>query len=82
MHSWTQTTSGYEDMYTQHTIPTLITWSYGGKDVSVQGSWDNWKSRFSFFLFKLHYLRELCSVVHCFLDSNVFFCQNSIAEIR
>ncbi|KAI5434859.1 hypothetical protein KIW84_021613 [Lathyrus oleraceus] len=28
-HSWTQTTFGYEDMYTQHTIPTLITWSYG-----------------------------------------------------
>ncbi|XP_058753261.1 SNF1-related protein kinase regulatory subunit beta-2-like [Vicia villosa] len=45
MHSWTQTTSGHEDIYTQHTIPTLITWSYGGKDVSVEGSWDNWKSR-------------------------------------
>ncbi|KAI5440500.1 hypothetical protein KIW84_010107 [Lathyrus oleraceus] len=28
-HSWTQTTSGYEDIYTQHTIPTLIIWSYG-----------------------------------------------------
>ncbi|CAI8586238.1 unnamed protein product [Vicia faba] len=45
MHSWTQTTSGYEDMYTQHAIPILITWSYGVKDISVEGSWDNWKSR-------------------------------------
>ena len=44
-HSWTQTTSGYEDIYTQHTIPTLIIWSYGGKHVSVERSWDNWKSR-------------------------------------
>lgn len=29
----------------QRGIPTLITWSYGGNDVSVEGSWDNWKSR-------------------------------------
>lgn len=29
----------------QRAIPTLITWSYGGNDVSVEGSWDNWKSR-------------------------------------
>lgn len=29
----------------QRRIPTLITWSYGGNDVSVEGSWDNWKSR-------------------------------------
>lgn len=26
-------------------IPTLITWNYGGSDVAVEGSWDNWKSR-------------------------------------
>lgn len=26
-------------------IPTLITWNYGGGDVAVEGSWDNWKSR-------------------------------------
>ncbi|GAU14724.1 hypothetical protein TSUD_203730 [Trifolium subterraneum] len=46
-HSWSQTTSasGYEDISTQHTIPTMITWSYGAKLISVQGSWDNWKSR-------------------------------------
>lgn len=29
----------------QRGIPTLITWNYGGNDVSVEGSWDNWKSR-------------------------------------
>ncbi|KAJ6848316.1 SNF1-related protein kinase regulatory subunit beta-1-like [Iris pallida] len=26
-------------------IPTLITWSRGGNEVVVQGSWDNWTSR-------------------------------------
>ncbi|KAH0704907.1 hypothetical protein KY289_009983 [Solanum tuberosum] len=26
-------------------IPTLITWSYGGNNVAIQGSWDNWTSR-------------------------------------
>lgn len=26
-------------------VPTLITWSYGGNDVAVEGSWDNWSSR-------------------------------------
>lgn len=29
----------------QRGIPTLITWSYGGNEVSLEGSWDNWKSR-------------------------------------
>ncbi|KAE9602096.1 hypothetical protein Lal_00049716 [Lupinus albus] len=42
-HSWMQ---GYEDnMYAEQGIPTMITWSYGGKEVAVQGSWDNWKTR-------------------------------------
>ncbi|TKY53914.1 SNF1-related protein kinase regulatory subunit beta-2 [Spatholobus suberectus] len=44
-HSWMQTTSGYEDMYSEVGIPTLITWSYDGKEVAVEGSWDNWKTR-------------------------------------
>uniref|UniRef100_A0A0D9WI08 Association with the SNF1 complex (ASC) domain-containing protein n=1 Tax=Leersia perrieri TaxID=77586 RepID=A0A0D9WI08_9ORYZ len=26
-------------------IPTLITWSQGGNEVFVEGSWDNWQSR-------------------------------------
>jgi len=26
-------------------IPTMITWSLGGNNVAVEGSWDNWKSR-------------------------------------
>jgi 5'-AMP-activated protein kinase regulatory beta subunit len=38
--------SAYEHISTQHTIPTMITWTYGAKLISVQGSWDNWKSRF------------------------------------
>ncbi|KAL0438254.1 UNVERIFIED_CONTAM: SNF1-related protein kinase regulatory subunit beta-2 [Sesamum latifolium] len=41
-----QTSLGYEDMYDEQGVPTMITWSYGGKDVAVEGSWDDWKSRF------------------------------------
>ncbi|ONI09709.1 hypothetical protein PRUPE_4G004500 [Prunus persica] len=43
-NSWMQT-SGFEDMCCEQGIPTMITWSYGGKDVAVEGSWDNWKTR-------------------------------------
>ncbi|GAU38981.1 hypothetical protein TSUD_378570 [Trifolium subterraneum] len=43
--SWMQTTSGYEDMFSEVGIPTMITWSYDGKEVAVEGSWDNWKTR-------------------------------------
>jgi 5'-AMP-activated protein kinase, regulatory beta subunit len=27
-------------------IPTLIIWSQGGKEVFLEGSWDNWTSRY------------------------------------
>lgn len=43
--SWMQTGSGYEDTNNVQGIPTMITWSYGGKEVAVEGSWDGWKSR-------------------------------------
>ncbi|KAG5545803.1 hypothetical protein RHGRI_018085 [Rhododendron griersonianum] len=26
-------------------IPTMITWSFGGKQVAIEGSWDNWGTR-------------------------------------
>lgn len=45
--SWMQTSSGYEDVYYEQGIPTMITWSYDGKDVAVEGSWDSWKTRTS-----------------------------------
>ncbi|WOL03038.1 hypothetical protein Cni_G11758 [Canna indica] len=36
----------YEDvLVSEQGIPTMITWSYGGKEVSVQGSWDDWKTK-------------------------------------
>ncbi|KAG8365336.1 hypothetical protein BUALT_Bualt18G0094100 [Buddleja alternifolia] len=43
--SWMQTSSGNEDTYDEQGIPTMITWSYGGKEVAVEGSWDDWKTR-------------------------------------
>lgn len=26
-------------------VPTLIIWNYGGNDIAVEGSWDNWTTR-------------------------------------
>ncbi|MBA0598724.1 hypothetical protein Gorai_008471 [Gossypium raimondii] len=43
--SWMQSAIGYEDGCTEKGIPTMITWGYGGKEVAVEGSWDNWKTR-------------------------------------
>ncbi|KAL2510935.1 SNF1-related protein kinase regulatory subunit beta-1 [Abeliophyllum distichum] len=36
---------GAVDHPLQQGIPTLITWSYGGNIVVVEGSWDNWSTR-------------------------------------
>jgi len=34
-----------EDQSPEQGIPTVITWSHGGNDVAVEGSWDNFSSR-------------------------------------
>ncbi|KAK4279259.1 hypothetical protein QN277_016986 [Acacia crassicarpa] len=36
---------GIVDQPPERGIPVMITWSYGGNNVVVQGSWDNWTSR-------------------------------------
>ncbi|GKV15201.1 hypothetical protein SLEP1_g26003 [Rubroshorea leprosula] len=41
MQAW----AGYEDIPNEQGIPTMITWSYDGKTVAVEGSWDNWRTR-------------------------------------
>ena len=57
--SWLQATIGYEDGCTEKGIPTMITWGYGGKEVAVEGSWDNWKTRFQIFnAFYIFLLKE------------------------
>ncbi|OVA20138.1 5-AMP-activated protein kinase [Macleaya cordata] len=43
-HAWLQNATDYEDNF-EEGIPTMITWSYGGKEVALEGSWDNWKTR-------------------------------------
>ncbi|XP_010270229.1 PREDICTED: SNF1-related protein kinase regulatory subunit beta-2 isoform X2 [Nelumbo nucifera] len=40
-----QNATEYEDMFYEQGVPTMITWSYGGKEVAVEGSWDNWRTR-------------------------------------
>jgi 5'-AMP-activated protein kinase regulatory beta subunit len=60
--------SAYEHISTQHTIPTMITWTYGAKLISVQGSWDNWKSRFfNTTSLRLFLLLTNLSLLFCFL---------------
>ncbi|KAF8009422.1 hypothetical protein BT93_J0420 [Corymbia citriodora subsp. variegata] len=36
---------GIVDNPSEGGIPTIIAWQYGGNDVVVEGSWDNWGSR-------------------------------------
>lgn len=36
----------YEEACNEQGIPTMITWCHGGKEIAVEGSWDNWKTRF------------------------------------
>ncbi|KAK6925492.1 Association with the SNF1 complex (ASC) domain [Dillenia turbinata] len=43
--AWHDESHGSDDLPHKHGIPTLITWNYGGDDVFVEGSWDNWRSR-------------------------------------
>lgn len=42
---WMNGSYGHLETRPQKGIPTLITWSYGGNEVVVEGSWDNWASR-------------------------------------
>ncbi|KAJ4881144.1 5'-AMP-activated protein kinase beta-2 subunit protein [Raphanus sativus] len=42
--SWMQSPS-YEEACNEQGIPTMITWCHGGKEIAVEGSWDNWKTR-------------------------------------
>ncbi|KAJ0981934.1 hypothetical protein J5N97_010189 [Dioscorea zingiberensis] len=34
-----------EEFQEEHGIPTMFTWSNGGKEVAVEGSWDDWKTK-------------------------------------
>ncbi|PHT66918.1 SNF1-related protein kinase regulatory subunit beta-2 [Capsicum annuum] len=42
---WGDESQDASDHFPESGIPTLITWSYGGNNVAIQGSWDNWRSR-------------------------------------
>ncbi|KAL6956941.1 galactose metabolism-related protein, partial [Sarracenia purpurea var. burkii] len=42
---WQNESPGAVGLPPEQGIPTLITWNYGGNDVAVEGSWDNWTSR-------------------------------------
>ncbi|KAK3023696.1 hypothetical protein RJ639_044306 [Escallonia herrerae] len=42
---WQNESDESVDLPPEQGIPNLITWCYGGNDVSVEGSWDSWSSR-------------------------------------
>ncbi|XWS36685.1 hypothetical protein CRYUN_Cryun20dG0106600 [Craigia yunnanensis] len=39
-----QNTTYYEDLHQEEKRAAMITWSFGGKQVAITGSWDNWKT--------------------------------------
>ncbi|CAL9145525.1 SNF1-related protein kinase regulatory subunit beta-1-like [Musa acuminata AAA Group] len=43
--TWMNHSDGPFDPPIENGIATLITWGHGGKEVLVEGSWDNWTSR-------------------------------------
>lgn len=47
---WNQSQRVFDNLAEQG-IPTIITWNQGGNDVAVEGSWDNWRSRYKFICF-------------------------------
>ena len=49
----------YEDALDVQGIPTMITWGHGGREVFVEGSWDNWMTKYHEpdFVPKLYLLR-------------------------
>ncbi|XP_039043512.1 SNF1-related protein kinase regulatory subunit beta-1-like [Hibiscus syriacus] len=42
---WRHDSPGVADSPSEKGIPVIITWNYGGSNVAVEGSWDNWKLR-------------------------------------
>ncbi|XP_042384688.1 SNF1-related protein kinase regulatory subunit beta-1-like [Zingiber officinale] len=44
-HTQMDHSDGTLDVPPENGIPTLITWSLGGNEILVEGSWDNWTSR-------------------------------------
>ena len=41
-----QNTTYYEDFHQEEKRAARITWCFGGKQVAITGSWDNWKTMY------------------------------------
>ncbi|XVF31910.1 hypothetical protein REPUB_Repub17cG0035300 [Reevesia pubescens] len=39
-----ENTTYYEDLHQEEKRAVMITWCFGGKQVAISGSWDNWKT--------------------------------------
>ena len=52
-------------------IPVLLVWTFGGKNVSVEGSWDHWKTRY---LFLLPFVWGYCALIGVSWICKLFSC--------
>ncbi|XP_010939227.1 SNF1-related protein kinase regulatory subunit beta-2 isoform X1 [Elaeis guineensis] len=60
---WMQNFTEYENVIYDQGIPTMITWNHGGKEVFVEGSWDNWKTKYWGLVTDLSYICNIyCSL--------------------
>lgn len=53
-NAWMQPTIQCEHMAGEQGILTMLTWSYGGNEVAIEGSWDNWEARYKLYLSEFH----------------------------
>lgn len=64
-HAQVGNSTGNQDMLNEMLVTIQIRWCYGGKQVAVEGSWDEWKSKykdmsevFSYEMFLMFYLQR------------------------
>ncbi|PPD69888.1 hypothetical protein GOBAR_DD33238 [Gossypium barbadense] len=43
-HPLVQKSTRYKDFHQEQKRAVMITWCFGGKQVAITGSWDNWKT--------------------------------------
>ncbi|XVF21155.1 hypothetical protein REPUB_Repub12eG0066300 [Reevesia pubescens] len=66
----------YEDLHQEEKRPAMITWCFGGKQVAITGSWDNWKT-----IEPLHPLGE-DFIIMKMLPSGVYHYHFIVDELR
>ncbi|XWS75892.1 hypothetical protein CRYUN_Cryun01aG0130600 [Craigia yunnanensis] len=71
-----ENTTYYEDLHKEEKRAVMITWCFGGKQVAITGSWDNWKT-----IEPLHSLGEDFIIIKM-LPSGVYRYHFIVDELR